>query len=111
MSLGTTGNMLHQCMPQVFTTAKRVRHQTDITRHAGTIPCVIRELIRQVFPELSHPSILYYGASEMNIDIAAALATFDLKPAAWSNRSIEKAASLAQFYEATCVPWNRALFK
>jgi glutamyl-tRNA reductase len=87
----TIGLQLQQLLPFVFHVGKSIHTQTDIGRHAKTLPAVIRKLIQECSHLPSTPQILWIGAGQMNTDVAKALRAYDLMPTYWINRTFEKA--------------------
>ena len=102
----TIGSELHQLLPYIFHVGKNIRNQTDICKHAGTLPAVIRQLIQESYPFSTTPSILFIGASEMNTQIAKSLLTYHWTPAYWINRTFEKAQQRALDLGGTALAWE-----
>lgn len=108
----TIGPELQQLFPYIFYVGKTVRNETDICRHAGTIPAVIRQLIEETEHLSASPKVCFIGASDMNIDVAKTLKAYDLEPHAWVNRTLSKAQQLADDLGGTAFAWtdlNQAL--
>lgn len=104
---GTTGPMLGRCMERAFGVAKRVRHETGISRGAANVSSVAVELAQHVFVDLGGKTVLVVGAGKMS-----ALAVRHLRGAGAgailvTNRSAEKAEALAQEVDGVARPWEQ----
>jgi glutamyl-tRNA reductase len=106
-SAGTTGPMLGRCMERAFGVAKRVRSETGISRGAANVSSVAVELAQHVFVDLGGKTVLVVGAGKMS-----ALAVRHLRGAGAgsilvTNRSPEKAETLAQEVDGVARPWEQ----
>jgi glutamyl-tRNA reductase len=104
---GTTGPMLGRCMERAFGVAKRVRHETGISRGAANVSSVAVELAQHVFVDLGGKTVLVVGAGKMS-----ALAVRHLRGAGAgaimvTNRSPEKAEALAEQVDGVARPWEQ----
>jgi glutamyl-tRNA reductase len=104
---GTTGPVLGRCMERAFGVAKRVRHETGISRGAANVSSVAVELAQHVFVDLGGKTVLVVGAGKMS-----ALAVRHLRGAGAgaimvTNRSPEKAQTLAQEVDGVARPWEQ----
>jgi glutamyl-tRNA reductase len=104
---GTTGPTLGRCMERAFGVAKRVRHETGISRGAANVSSVAVELAQHVFVDLAGKTVLVIGAGKMS-----ALAVRHLRGAGAgaimvTNRSPEKAEALAREVDGVARPWEQ----
>ena len=102
----TTGDMLSQLLPTVFSVGKAVRHHTSINTNVSTMPSAIKQIMRAILDMPEQPRILYIGASEMNRDLAQALSAQNFPPTYWMNRTFEKAQAIAEQTQAKAIDWQ-----
>jgi glutamyl-tRNA reductase len=103
---GTVGRVLSQLMHRAISVAKRVRTETAVAQHPVSVSSVAVELGRKIFGELSGKTVMLVGAGEM-----AELAAQNLMQAGASkllvtNRTAEKAASLANQFGGGAVSFE-----
>lgn len=65
LSAGTVGKILSRLFQISIHAGKRVRTETQIGRHATSIPAVAARLVSRYFPDLSDIRIVLLGAGEM----------------------------------------------
>jgi glutamyl-tRNA reductase len=94
---GGVGPLLTRAFSQAFATAKRVRNETDIGRHAVTVSFAAVELAHKVFGDLKKLTCLLVGAGEMS-ELAAQHFAHKGAKINVVNRSLEQAHLLAQKY-------------
>lgn len=92
---GSAGPLLHRLFQRAFRVAKQVRSNTDITRGAVSVGSVAVELAVKIFGDLSECKVLILGAGETSERTARALSSRGVTDIRVSNRSLERAESLA----------------
>ncbi len=92
---GMTGALLNGIFARAFSSAKKVRSQTDIARMPTNVSSVAVDLARKIFRSLSENQVLVLGAGEMSELTAKYLVDGGVKNFYVANRTIEKAKSLA----------------
>ena len=101
----TVGPILHSLMSQAFAVAKRVRSDTQVGRHAVSVPFAAVELARKIFDGLAGRSVLLVGAGEMGELAARHLQDFGTLPIYVTNRTASRAQELARDLAGTAVPF------
>ncbi|OAB58338.1 hypothetical protein AY599_02945, partial [Leptolyngbya valderiana BDU 20041] len=99
-SSNTLDTRLDRMFQHAFAGAKRVRTETEIGRDPVTLPFAALRLARQIFGPLDGRSALLVGAGEMIEDCAVHFSESGLGRMTIANRSIERAAGLAQRFDA-----------
>jgi glutamyl-tRNA reductase len=92
---GSAGPFLHRLFQRAFRVAKQVRSSTDITRGAVSVGSVAVDLAVKIFGDLSRRRVLILGAGETSERTARALSSRGVADIRVSNRSFERAESLA----------------
>ena len=90
------GHTLHRLFQRAFRVAKQVRTHTDITRGAVSVGSVAVELAGKIFGELEERKVLVLGAGEASERTARALVSRGVRDLRVTNRSAERAQSLAE---------------
>lgn len=88
---GTTGMVLNKLFHRAFTTSKRVRSETEISRNPLSIASIAVEQAKNIFSDLSSRSALLIGAGEMGELILKYLVKEDLSKIIIANRTAENA--------------------
>jgi glutamyl-tRNA reductase len=103
---GTVGPILHALFQHANVVAKRVRTETGITRGHVSVSSVAVDYVRQVFDHFDDKTILVIGAGKMGELTLKHLR--DLKPRRIlvTNRSPEKAQTVAQGCAGQPMPWE-----
>ncbi|HMJ05115.1 MAG TPA: glutamyl-tRNA reductase [Chthoniobacterales bacterium] len=107
---GSAGPLLHRLFQRAFRVAKQVRSSTDITRGAVSVGSVAVELAGKIFGDLSERRVLILGAGETSERTARALASRGVTDLRVSNRSLQRAETLATLVQGRAVPfedWTR----
>ncbi|OJX03292.1 MAG: glutamyl-tRNA reductase [Burkholderiales bacterium 70-64] len=100
---GALGTHLHQLFQRSFEVAKVVRSTTEIGAHSVSMAAAAVRLARRIFEDLRETQVLFVGAGEM-IELAAThFAAQHPKRIVVANRTIERAAKLAQRLGAECL--------
>ena len=97
---GTVGKIFHGLFHRVFSAAKEVRSETEIGRHAASVPSVAVNLAEQVFGDLSQRNALLLGAGEMAELCAEYLKSAGVKRLVVANRTLSRAKALAKRFNA-----------
>jgi glutamyl-tRNA reductase len=103
---GTSGPLLGRCLERAFGVAKRVRRETAIARGAANVSTVAVDLAKRVFGDLSGKSVLVVGAGKMSTLAARHLHASGAHHIVVTNRSVEKAESLAAEIDGIARPWS-----
>jgi len=102
----SAGAFVSRLCNRAFATAKRVRSETEIARGAGSVSQVAVELVGKIFGDLRDRAVLLVGAGKMGALSAKALRDLGADRILVTNRSPEKARSLALEIGATAEPWE-----
>ena len=103
---GSAGALLHRLFQRAFRVAKQVRSNTDITRGAVSVGSVAVDLAGKIFGDLSKCSVLVLGAGENSERTARALNSRGVTDIRVSNRSLERAESLAGLVRGRAIPFH-----
>ena len=93
---GATSRCLNKMFQRAFNVAKEVRTQTGITRGAVSVGSVAVELAEKIFGKLEHCNVMILGAGETAEMTAKSLQSRGAKAIFVSNRTFERAATLAE---------------
>ncbi len=88
---GTTGTILNKLFHRAFTTSKKIRNETDISKNPLSMASIAVEQAKNIFPNLSSRSALLIGAGEMGELILKYLVKENLKKIVLANRTSENA--------------------
>src|SRR6266403_893833 len=94
-SARTTGKLLNRLFQKSFQVGKQVRSSTAITRGSVSVGSVAVDLAEQIFGELDGCKIMILGAGETSEKTAKAFRFRGAEQIFVSNRSFERAATLA----------------
>jgi glutamyl-tRNA reductase len=103
---GSAGPLLHRLFQRAFRVAKQVRSRTDITRGAVSVGSVAVDLAVKIFGDLRERKILILGAGETSERTARALSSRGVTDIRVSNRSFERAESLAELVRGRAVSFH-----
>jgi glutamyl-tRNA reductase len=103
---GGVGPFLHRLFQRAFRVAKHVRTHTEITRGSVSVGSVAVDLAGKIFGDLSTCKVLLLGAGETSERTARALASRGVTDLRVSNRSQERAESLARTVGGRCVAFG-----
>jgi glutamyl-tRNA reductase len=93
---GTTGKILNRLFQRAFHVGKHVRSTTAISRGSVSVGSVAVDLAQQIFGELRGRKIMILGAGETSERTAWSFQARGARQLFVSNRSFEKAATLAK---------------
>lgn len=105
-SCGSSGPILERLFNYAIVTGKRARHETSISRGAGSIGYAAVQLARSTLGDLRDRRGLVVGLGEMGQLVARNLASNGLADLQLCNRSAERAELYAKELNATGVSWN-----
>jgi glutamyl-tRNA reductase len=103
---GSVGPLLHRLFQRAFRVAKQVRTRTDITRGAVSVGSVAVDLAVKIFGDLRDRKVLILGAGETSERTARALSSRGVTDIRVSNRSLERAESLAGLVRGRAVSFQ-----
>ena len=106
---GSAGPYLHRLFQRAFRVAKQVRTHTDISRGAVSVGSVTVDLAQKIFGNLQNCKVLVLGAGETSVKTARALISRGVVDLRVSNRSAERADSLAEAISVRAVPFQNWL--
>ena len=90
-----TGARLNKAFQRAFNVAKHIRSETNIQRGSISVASVAVELAEKVFDSLNDRQVMVIGAGETSEKAARALLSRGARSVIVSNRSHERAVSLA----------------
>jgi glutamyl-tRNA reductase len=102
----TSGLILHRLLHRAFHVAKRVRTETKIGDSAVSVSSVAVELAQKIFETLEKKTVLLIGAGEMCELAARHLVSGGVEKVLVTNRTYERAASLAQEFKGEAIPFD-----
>jgi len=108
---GTLGPTLDRLLQTCLQTAKRVRTETGIARHAVSVAFAAVELGRQIFGELAGREALVLGAGKMGDLVARHLAAHGVRSVAFASRTYTNAVLHAERVGGRAVPWEEGVAK
>jgi len=106
---GAAGRCLHRLFQRAFRVAKHVRTHTEITRGAVSVGSVAVELAQKIFGDLQNCKVLVLGAGETSERTVRALVSRGVADLRVTNRSPERAESLALAVNGRAVHFDRWL--
>ena len=102
----TSGLILHRLLHRAFHVAKRVRTETKIAISAVSVSSVAVELAKKIFGTLEKKTVLLIGAGEMCELAARHLVAGGVERMLVTNRTYERAVSLAQEFRGEAIPFE-----
>ncbi|MDH3197543.1 MAG: glutamyl-tRNA reductase [Candidatus Krumholzibacteria bacterium] len=102
-----TGPVLNRLFAASFEVGKRVRHRTRISEGAISVSSCAVDLARKIFTNLGDRSTLLIGAGDTTERTAAALLGQGVRRFVVANRTVERAAALADRLGGAGVPLER----
>jgi len=103
---GSVGPLLHRLFQRAFRVAKQVRTRTDITRGAVSVGSVAVDLAVKIFGDLRDRKVLILGAGDTSERTARALSSRGVTDIRVSNRSFERAETLAALVRGRAVSFH-----
>lgn len=102
-SLKSTGPILNGLFQRSFNVAKLLRTETKVHEGGLSVSSVAVQLAEKIFGDLSSRTVLLIGAGEMSEQTVQRLVHRGVKKIIASNRSFEKAESMAQRFQGRAV--------
>ena len=102
----TSGLILHRLLHRAFHVAKKVRTETKIAISAVSVSSVAVELAEKIFGTLEKKTVLLIGAGEMCELAARHLVSGGIEKILVTNRTYERAVSLAQEFRGEAIPFE-----
>lgn len=102
----TSGLILHRLLHRAFHVAKRVRTETKIAISAVSVSSVAVALAEKIFGTLKKKTVLLIGAGEMCELAARHLVAGGVEKMLVTNRTYERAVSLAQEFSGEAIPFE-----
>lgn len=112
LEIGLTGGVLNRVFQRAFTVGKKVRHETSIQSGATSVGNVAVDLAEKIFGHLRDSKVMIMGAGEMSRITAQSLLSRGAKSIFVTNRSYDRAVSLAEEMGGEAVrfdDWQRVL--
>src|SRR5947209_8759918 len=106
---GAAGPYLHRLFQRAFRVAKQVRTRTEIARGAVSVGSVAVDLAQRIFGKLADCKVLVLGAGETSERTARALVSRGVADLRVSNRSPERAESVALAVNGRAVAFDQWL--
>ncbi len=106
----TTGMVLNHLFHKAFTTAKRVRTETQIAANAVSISFAAVELAKKIFENLWDRAIMIVGAGEMSELTARHLISNGVRNICVANRSYDTAVCLAERFQGKPIPFDEMIY-
>jgi glutamyl-tRNA reductase len=103
---GTMGTLLHKLFQRTFSVAKEVRGTTAIGANSVSMAAAAVRLAQRIFPSIHEQNVLFIGAGEMIELCANHFAAQHPKHILVANRTLERAATLAQRFGGGAITLN-----
>jgi glutamyl-tRNA reductase len=103
---GATRSVLHRMFESAVAAGKRVRTETEISRHPLSVPSIGFELVTKVFGDMAERTVLVLGAGETGTLFAEQAVEAGVRDVRIANRSPERAETLASKLGGRAVPWE-----
>jgi len=108
-SVKLTGRVLNRVFQTALQTAKEIRTQTNVGRGATSVGSVAVELAERIFKNLSDKTVMIIGAGKMGEACVRHLAKKGARSVLVSNRSFERAHSLAAEFGGRAIRFDDCL--
>ena len=108
-SVKLTGRVLNRVFQTALQTAKEIRTQTNVGRGATSVGSVAVELAERIFKDLSDKTVMIIGAGKMGEACVRHLAKKGARSVLVSNRSFERAQSLAAEFGGRAIRFDDCL--
>ena len=102
----TADRIIHQLFQKAFSIAKTVRSQTEIGAGKVSVSSVAVDLAASIFMQLSGKTVLVIGSGEMGELTLKSLVDRGVGTILVTNRSPERAATLAEMYAGEAIPYE-----
>ena len=104
---GSVNGFLELVLTRAFSVAKRVRSETEIGQSAVSVSYAAVELAREIFGSLVNRKVLLVGAGKMSELAARHLRRSGASSIFVTNRTPERADSMAQLFQGKVVEYER----
>ena len=104
---GTTGPILDRLFRQALYAGRKARTQTAIGESPASVSAAAAALAQQVFGDLAGRRILLVGAGKVSEQAARNLLSRGAKIAVVANRTVDRAATLAERFGSAALPLDR----
>jgi glutamyl-tRNA reductase len=101
-----TGRRLNKTFQRAFNVAKQIRTETNIQRGSISVGSVAVDLAEKIFSSLTDHTVLVIGAGDTSEKAARALLSRGAAGVIVTNRSFDRAASLAQELGGKAIPFD-----
>lgn len=98
---GKIGRFLSQAFEASFSVAKKIRTQTDISKHPTSVSYLSVLMAKRIFTDLSKARVLLVGAGENIKELIPHLKAQHISEISITNRTYEKACHLAKTHNLT----------
>lgn len=103
----SAGGLMHSAFQRATAVARRITNETDMHRRRISVPSVaVSEIATEFFERFDDKRILLIGAGEMGTETLKYLTDAGAKQIKIVNRNEQRAAELAQEFEASTQPWS-----
>ncbi len=102
----TAGVILNRFLRKAFSTAKRVRTETEIASNAVSVSFAAVELARKIFDSLENKTVMLIGAGEMCELAAKHFINNGVSKVLVTNRTFSRAERLAEEFNGTAVSFE-----
>ena len=102
----TAGVILNRFLRKAFSTAKRVRTETEIASNAVSVSFAAVELARKIFDSLENKTVMLIGAGEMCELAAKHFINNGVSKVLVTNRTFSRAEKLAAEFDGTAVSFE-----
>ncbi|MDP3790922.1 MAG: glutamyl-tRNA reductase [Candidatus Omnitrophota bacterium] len=102
----TTGKILNRLFEKALNTAKKIRTETSIGRGAVSVSSAAAMLAKKILGDLKDKTAMIVGAGAVGEQLIVYLKKNGIGSILVANRTLEKAQSLAQKFDATAVAFN-----
>ncbi len=102
----TAGVILNRFLRKAFSTAKRVRTETEIASNAVSVSFAAVELARKIFNSLENKTVMLIGAGEMCELAAKHFINNGVSKVLVTNRTFSRAEKLAEEFNGTAVTFE-----
>ncbi len=101
-----TGKFLNKAFQRAFNVAKQIRTETNIQRGSVSVASAAVELAEKIFDRLQDKKVLVIGAGDTSEKTARALISRGAHSVLVSNRSHERAVTLAESLGGRAIPFD-----
>jgi glutamyl-tRNA reductase len=105
--VGATGALLDRLFRQALYAGRKARAQTGIGESPASVPAAAAALAQQVFGDLKGRRILLVGAGRVSEKTARSLLARGAEIAVVANRTLDRAAELAEQFGSVALPLER----